>query len=120
MLIVSLFYVTAFDSSRLENKLSEENDSNLVPINYLASIREINIGFCSGCVISQLFVLTAAECVVKIAKKKFFRLFEVIISKTGYSIKRVNYHRNFNSRCALTCKHFNAGLIMVNLLISFY
>ena len=116
-----MFYVTAFNSSEQESNLYEKSDSEPSTINYLASIRAMNVGFCSGGVISPSFVLTAAECIAKIERKKYsnFTLLTVVISKTEYSIKRVNYHKHFVPRHTLSHKHYNAGLIMVNLLISF-
>ena len=105
----------------LENKLQNENNLEREPITYLVSVKETYVPFCSGCMISSSFILTSAECVVKIMRKKKpdFSTFRAVVDRTEYMIKRVNYHQYYDFKRPRATKHNDVGLILVNLLSSF-
>ena len=106
-----------FKSSALESKLRGEMDLEPGTIKYLVSLRANMSHFCSGFMIKENFCITTAQCIVKIEKKKKpdFSQFKAVVDGTEYAIKRVNYHQNYYSRKAIRSKHYDAGLILVNL-----
>ena len=108
------------NSSLLESKLIYGNNAEGSLVRYLASIRLVVRHFCSGCMITERHILTAAQCIVKIEKRQNLSEFTALVGKTQQEIERVNYHHLYKTRKAALLSYYDIGLAQVGLLISFY
>ena len=119
--LLVLFCFTVFNSSLLNSKQVTENHLKGGLVKYLVYIQSRHIRFCSGCMISERHVLTAAQCIVnmEISDDYDFSMFTVVIGKNEHQIARVNYHPCYRPKYASRSSHYNVGLILVGPLISF-
>ena len=103
----------------MESKLIKGNDLNGETIKYLVSLRYKGIHFCSGCMISERHILTAAQCIVVIESDKCpdLSVYTALVGKSVHNIERVNYHHTYRRRRSSLLTSFNVGLLLVGLLI---
>ena len=86
---------------------------------FVASIRQREVHFCNGCLISQEFVLTSGQCIHRIFEfgELEFSNITVMLYDQFFNVDHVVTHKLYHHRCRKQSIGYDIGLILVGLVI---
>ena len=90
--------------------------------NFVVSLKKNDEHFCSGCLISHEFILTAAQCIIKIRdllQVNIWKIFAYVIDK-NYEIENTETHPEYTTNHSKPYRTFDLGLIKVGFYVIFY
>ena len=128
MIFIYIFNLALNNSSQLRRNIIKGVHLDQRQIGFEASIRVRRKHLCSGCLISEDYILTTASCVYAISEHvgSILHLVTVIIGTidlsvggTKHDIRRAMYHYEYKPFQPVITMQYNIGLIQVNMLIIF-